>query len=111
MRDALRQQYIGAIVIALLAIEALRSFLAIPLMPITNWAVNAANQRRPDSVFGGFPQPDPVWQPELALLRLSEFLVYFGLASALFRWIYREHSTRPNSEVLDNPIQDPDSSE
>ncbi|HWR17101.1 MAG TPA: hypothetical protein VN577_19890 [Terriglobales bacterium] len=92
LREFLRHQYIGAIVIGLLAYQGLSAFLSAVVTPLI---VLMGNYGRSTSVLGSE-------QPAMDLLQLvpniARGVVTLALAYLLLRWLYSAPKAEPLAE-------------
>lgn len=84
LKTLLRQQYIGAIVTALIIVDALRFSLSLFLRPLFFWFSTMVSRR--ESILGLPEKPAFDWK--LLLSPLAETMVYAGVACLLVRWLF-----------------------
>ena len=96
IRGTLRDEYIGAILIALVAMQVVSGAVGLVMMPIWFWASSHTPPTR--NVFGS-PEPPPLFNWNDLIGSAVHMALYALVVLALFRWLCLEKT--PASESPD----------
>ena len=102
IREILLTQYIGAIVIALLLVNAFGNFIQLCMLPIV---FQVSVHFRSHSVFGSVNEPQFDWQGFLSVA--VRVVLYVAATYALVAWLYLQREPVEEPEVAEGP-EEPD---
>ena len=98
LKAGLKQSYIGAIVIALIAADGIRMLVGVLLIPINNYAMR---DRLMDTT--GFALKQPLFPAGELLTGFARSIVHLGTAYLILRWLYPVIRAAP--EIASEPEQ------
>lgn len=99
IKEILKKQYIGAIVIALLALQGVLAIIAVVLSPISLYLAQSRSVLYKNS-------SGPLFSPETLIPGIIRILLSLGTAYVLMRWLYLEKPQEGEPALSDEILND-----